>query len=162
MPLATLLVVDDTPANLGLMAGLLNPEYRVKLANSGARALDLAQREPPDLVLLDVMMPEMDGYAVCRHLKSDPRTRDVPVIFVTALHDEDSELRGFELGAADFLHKPVRSAIALSRIRAQLDAKEVRDRLRRSNRTMVSQMEEGARQLEVAQMQLLQSEKMAS
>jgi len=158
-----ILIVDDNPTNLRMLGEMLRPFYRIRLADSGAEALRIAGSRPqPDLILLDVMMPGMDGYEVLRQLQADEATRYIPVIFVTALHDEDSELRGFELGAADFLHKPVRSAIALSRIRAQLDAKEVRDRLRRSNRTMVSQMEEGARQLEVAQMQLLQSEKMAS
>ncbi|WP_374247262.1 ATP-binding protein [Zoogloea sp.] len=158
-----ILIVDDNPTNLRTLGELLRPFYRVRLADSGAEALRIAgSGTPPDLILLDVMMPGMDGYEVLHKLQADEATRHVPVIFVTALHDEDSELRGFELGAADFIHKPVRAAIALSRIRAQLDAKAARDSLRTSNRSIVSQMEEGARQLELAQMQLLQSEKMAS
>ena len=81
----TVLVVDDAPANLNLLAGLLQTDYRVKLAASGAKALDLVQRSAPDLVLLDVMMPEMDGYEVCRRLKADAATRAIPVLFLTAM-----------------------------------------------------------------------------
>ncbi|HMW22332.1 MAG TPA: two-component system response regulator [Burkholderiaceae bacterium] len=130
-PLPTLLVVDDTPANLSLMAGLLHQEYRVKLANSGPRALELAQREPPDLILLDVMMPELDGYAVCRLLKRDPRTRDVPVIFVTAMSQPEDETRGFECGAVDFIHKPISPPIVRARVRTHLQLKTWQDSLRR-------------------------------
>jgi len=130
-PLPTLLVVDDTPANLSLMAGLLHQEYRVKLANSGPRALELAQREPPDLILLDVMMPEMDGYTVCRLLKRDPRTRDVPVIFVTAMSQPEDETRGFECGAVDFIHKPISPPIVRARVRTHLQLKTWQDSLRR-------------------------------
>jgi putative two-component system response regulator len=147
-PLPTLLVVDDTPANLSLMAGLLHQEYRVKLANSGARALDLAQREPPDLVLLDVMMPEMDGYAVCRHLKSDPRTRDVPVIFVTAMSQPDDETRGFECGAVDFIHKPISPPIVRARVRTHLQLKTWQDSLRRRSTGLELQLRQRLEEVE--------------
>lgn len=158
-----ILIVDDDPTNLRTLGELLRPEYRVRLASSGAEALRVACSEPcPDLILLDVMMPGMDGCEVLRRLQADDATRAIPVIFVTALQDEDSEQRGFELGAADYIHKPVRAAIALSRIRVQLDAKAARDRLRRKNLRMKHQMEVGGRELEMAQIQLLQSEKMAS
>ncbi|MBQ0961044.1 two-component system response regulator [Ideonella sp. 4Y11] len=130
---ATLLVVDDTPANLNLLAGLLNSEHRVKLANTGARALEIALREPPDLVLLDVMMPEMDGFEVCRRLKADARTRDVPVIFVTAMSQPEDEARGFEVGGADFIHKPISPPILRSRVRTHLQVKASRDALKRRN-----------------------------
>jgi putative two-component system response regulator len=126
---ASLLVVDDTPANLSLMAGLLHQAYRVRLANSGARALELARREPPDLILLDVMMPEMDGYTVCRQLKLDERTRDVPVIFVTAMSQPDDETRGFECGGADFIHKPFSPPIVQSRVATQLEPSSGSDTL---------------------------------
>ena len=82
---ATVLVVDDTPANLTLLAQVLKPDYRVQLAVSGAKALEICARQPPDLIVLDVMMPELDGYEVCRRLKAAPATRRVPVIFLTAL-----------------------------------------------------------------------------
>nr|WP_173804076.1 two-component system response regulator [Leptothrix sp. C29] len=124
-----LLVVDDTPANLSLMAGLLNRDYQVRLANSGARALELVRRECPDLILLDVMMPEMDGYAVCRQLKADPRTRHVPVVFVTALCQPEDEARGFEAGAVDFIHKPISPPIVRARVRTHLQLKAWHDTL---------------------------------
>jgi putative two-component system response regulator len=127
----TLLVVDDTPANLSLMAGLLNTDYRVKLASSGIRALELAQRDVPDLILLDVMMPEMDGFELCRRLKADARTRDAPIIFITAMVQPEDEARGFEVGAADFIHKPVSPPILRSRVRTHLEVKAWRDDMRR-------------------------------
>ena len=111
-----LLVVDDTPANLGLLANLLDKRYRVQLAPSGAKALALARRQPPDLVILDVMMPEMDGYEVCQRLKADPLTRHVPVLFLTALSRPEDETRGFEAGGADFIHKPFNPATVLARV----------------------------------------------
>src|SRR5687768_11400869 len=97
-PSHTVLVVDDTPENLSLMSRLLRPEYVVKVAPSGARALQIVSEAPaPDLVLLDIMMPEMDGYEVCRRLKAQPRTRDVPVIFLTAKAQEEDEQLGFDV-----------------------------------------------------------------
>jgi putative two-component system response regulator len=126
---ATLLVVDDTPANLSLMAGLLHHDYRVRLAHSGARALELVQRELPDLILLDVMMPEMDGYTVCTRLKQDPRTRGIPIIFVTALSQPEDEARGFEAGAVDFIHKPISPPIVQARVRTHLQLKAWQDSL---------------------------------
>jgi putative two-component system response regulator len=138
----TLLVVDDTPANLNLMAGLLHQDYRVKLAPGGVRALELAQREVPDLVLLDVAMPEMDGYEVCRRLKADPRTRDVPVIFVTAMSQPDDETRGFEAGAADFIHKPISPPIVRARVRTHLQVKAWHDSLRQRNAGLQAELDE--------------------
>ena len=158
-----ILVVDDDATNLRTLGELLRPEYRVRLASSGEDALRIAGSDPrPDLILLDVMMPLMDGYEVLRCLQADEATRAIPVIFVTALHDEDSEQRGFELGAADFIHKPIRAAVALSRIRAQIDARTARESLRRKAQHMARLAELGAEQLESARRQLLQSEKMAS
>ncbi len=145
---SSLLVVDDTPANLSLMAGLLHQSYRVRLANSGARALELARREPPDLILLDVMMPEMDGYAVCRQLKLDERTRDVPVIFVTAMSQPDDETRGFEAGAVDFIHKPISPPIVQARVRTQLQLKAWQDSLRRRSRGLEQQLQQRLEEVE--------------
>ena len=129
----TLLAVDDTPANLTLLSQLLGPHYRVQIAVNGVRALELAQRRPPDLVLLDVMMPELDGFEVCRRLKADPRTADVPVVFLTALSGAADETRGFEAGGADFVAKPFTPATLLARVRAQLELKAWRDALRDRN-----------------------------
>jgi putative two-component system response regulator len=116
----TVLVVDDTPANLSLLASLLRDKYRVLLANSGAKALELAHAERPALILLDVMMPEMDGYEVCRRLKAESRLARVPVLFLTARTAIEDEERGLALGAVDFIHKPISPPIVAARIKAQL------------------------------------------
>lgn len=127
----TLLVVDDTPDNLTLMSALLKGSYRVKVANSGEKALRIAQSDhPPDLILLDIMMPGMDGYQVISELKRDPRTRDVPVIFLTAKAEIDDERRGLELGAVDYITKPISPPIVVARVKAQLTLKAAADFLR--------------------------------
>jgi putative two-component system response regulator len=129
----TILVVDDTPANLALLSGLLSPSYRVQLAPSGGKALELARRQVPDLIVLDIMMPGLDGYEVCRRLKDDPCTQHVPVLFLSALNQVEDETRGFECGAADFIHKPFNAATVLARVATQLQAKSWRDALSRRN-----------------------------
>ena len=116
----TILVIDDTPSNLSLINHLLRDQYRVKLANSGARGLELAFDCRPDLVLLDIMMPEMDGYEVIRQLKANPLTAHLPVIFLTAKVEAADEEQGFQLGAVDFIHKPFSPSIMLARIGAHL------------------------------------------
>ena len=136
----TVLVVDDTPANLSLLAALLSPHWRVLLATSGAKALELAARHRPDLILLDVMMPGLDGYETCRRLKADERTQGTPVIFLTALNQPEDETRGFDCGAADFIHKPVNPAIVTARVSAQLDAKRWRDLLAGRNAQLSSEL----------------------
>ena len=113
----TVLVVDDTPENLALLAGILKAQYQVRVARSGEKALELMQADPlPDIVLLDIMMPDMDGYEVLRRLRGQPRTQDVPVIFVTAMTDAANEQAGLELGAVDYLTKPVSPAVVLARV----------------------------------------------
>jgi putative two-component system response regulator len=130
----TVLLVDDTPENLSVLGEILMPQYRVRVANSGARALATVVTTPrPDLILLDVMMPEMDGYEVILRLRSNPDTQDIPVIFVTAMDSTEDETHGLELGAADYITKPVRPAIVLARVHAQLELKESRDRMRDQN-----------------------------
>jgi putative two-component system response regulator len=117
----TVLVVDDTPANVDVLNGLLRDDYTVKVALDGERALKIALTDtPPDIILLDVMMPGMDGYEVCRVLKEDPRTRKVPVIFVTAKDETEDEMKGFELGAADYITKPISPPIVKARVKTQL------------------------------------------
>lgn len=130
----TILIVDDMPENLAALAGLLKPGYRVRVAVSGARALQIAATEPkPDLILLDVMMPEMDGYAVLARLREEPRTRDIPVVFLTAMDTTEDEQLGFDLGAVDYIIKPLRPAIVLARVRAHLELKRARDWLENQN-----------------------------
>lgn len=130
---ATVLVVDDTPANLTLISELLVEHYYVRVATSGEKALSLSRRVVPDLILLDVMMPGMDGYEVCRQLKNDARTRDIPVLFLTAKSQPDDERNGLELGASDYLSKPVNPQILLARVESQLLRKEAHDLLRAQN-----------------------------
>lgn len=128
---ATILVVDDAPDNLALMAALLKDTYKVKVANHGDKGLKLAMSDnPPDLILLDVMMPDIDGYQVCRQLKENVATRDIPVIFLTAKLEADEEQKGLELGAADYITKPISPAIVLTRIRNQLQIKAAADFLK--------------------------------
>ncbi len=117
----TILVVDDTPENIDVLRGLLKAHYKVKVAINGEQALKLCFSDsPPSLLLLDVMMPGMDGFEVCSRLKADPRTEGIPVIFVTALNETYDELRGFEVGGVDFINKPVTPALVLSRVRTHL------------------------------------------
>ncbi len=129
-----MLVVDDTPENLAILGEFLIPHYNVRIANSGPRALNAAASPPrPDLILLDIMMPGMDGYEVIKQLKANPETQEIPVIFITALDATEDETRGLELGAADYITKPVKPAIVLARVRGQLDLKEARDIMRDNN-----------------------------
>ena len=131
---ATILIVDDTPENLSVLGELLQPIYRVRAANSGRRALQIAHGKPaPDLILLDVMMPEMDGYEVLATLRADPETRHIPVIFVTAMDGTTDEEHGLDCGAVDYITKPVRPLIVLARVRSQLEIKRARDFLRDQN-----------------------------
>lgn len=116
----TILVVDDTPENLLLISDLLRKCYKVKVANNGSRALAIAQvAPPPDLILLDIMMPEMDGYEVCRLLKSNRVTRGIPVVFLTARTDDDYN-KGLKLGAVGYLTKPVKSSLLMESINTHL------------------------------------------
>ena len=116
----SILVIDDTPGNLSLLNQLLREHYRVKLANSGPRGLELAAMAPPDLILLDIMMPDMDGYQVFQRLQSDPATRRIPVIFLTAKVGAEDEERGLAMGAVDFIHKPIAPSVVLARVRTHL------------------------------------------
>ena len=138
---STILVVDDTPDNLTLMSGLLKDNYRVKIANNGARALKIAESDaPPDLILLDIMMPEMDGYEVCRRLKADVKTRDIPVIFLTAKTEVVDETHGFELGASDYITKPISPPIVLARVETHLAIKRVQDFLKDKNSFLAAEV----------------------
>jgi adenylate cyclase len=122
MPVASklILIVDDTPTNLGIVSGVLKDLYRTKVATNGEKALVLAASEKPDLILLDVMMPGMDGYEVCRRLKANPLTRDIPVIFLTAKISAVDEEIGFGVGAVDYIHKPFSAPLVRARVKTQL------------------------------------------
>lgn len=142
----TVLVVDDTPDNLSLMSGLLKDSYRVKVANGGDRALAIARSVPqPDLILLDIMMPVMDGYEVCRRLKADPDCRDIPVVFLTARTDQIDEQQGLELGAVDYITKPISPPIVVARVRNHLQLKQANDVLRNQNAFLEEEVERRTR-----------------
>ncbi|MDC7827323.1 two-component system response regulator [Pseudomonas sp. BLCC-B13] len=122
-----LLVVDDEPANLQVLRHILQEDYRLLFAKDGAKALELAAREKPELILLDVMMPGMTGYEVCAQLKATPATSAIPVIFVTALADVEDEAQGFAVGAVDYITKPVSPAIVKARVRTHLSLVRVEE-----------------------------------
>ena len=116
----TVLVVDDTPDNLDLMKALLSPHYKVKVAINGEVALKLVSASAPDIILLDVMMPGINGYEVCQRLHDNPATREIPVVLVTAISEAMDEGKGFEAGAVDYISKPVSGPVVLSRVRTHL------------------------------------------
>jgi sigma-B regulation protein RsbU (phosphoserine phosphatase) len=126
----TVLVVDDAPANLQIVNSILKDDYKIRVATSGAKALVLVKVKPlPDLILLDVMMPEMDGYEVCGILKATPEARDIPVIFLTGKTDVDDETKGFEVGAVDYIHKPFLAAVVKARVHTHVLLREAREQL---------------------------------
>ncbi len=126
-----LLVVDDQAINIQVMHQIFGAQYQVFMATSGAQALKLCRSNPPDLVLLDIVMPDMDGFEVCSALKADPLTRDVPVIFVTAHTDAAMETLGLELGAVDFISKPINPAVVRARVKTQITLKFQTDLMRK-------------------------------
>ncbi|HQU06939.1 MAG: two-component system response regulator [Ferrovum sp. 21-44-67] len=131
----TLLIVDDTPDNITVLGALLCPFYHIKIANNGSKALKLAINPPvPDLILLDIMMPEMDGFEVIKRLKADVITKNIPVIFLTALTSADNESQGLRLGAVDYIYKPINPEITLTRIKNHLELKQAREILDDQNK----------------------------
>jgi putative two-component system response regulator len=134
-----LLFVDDVPANIRILVEMLRLEYDVIFADNGPEALKLAAENPqPDLILLDIMMPRMDGYEVCRKLKENEATHAIPVMFITALVDEDDEAMGLALGAVDYIRKPFNMAIVKSRIKTHLDLKHHRDELQKKTEELTA------------------------
>jgi len=151
-PKLTILVVDDTPDNLSLVSSLLRDDYLVRVANNGEKALRIATSEqPPDLILLDIMMPGMDGYEVCRRLKADPKARDIRVIFLTAKTEVDDERKGFELGAVDYITKPISPPILQERIKTHLALKASADFLRDKNEYLEQEVARRTRELAAIQ-----------
>lgn len=142
-----ILAVDDTPASLKLLSDLLRNEgYDVRSAINGTLALRSAAMSPPELVLLDIRMPEMDGFEVCRRLKADPNTASVPVIFVSALTDTDEKLHGFELGAVDFVTKPFQREELLARVRVHLEVDRLRNHLEEAVQERTRKLQESQEQ----------------
>jgi len=129
---STILVVDDEPSNIKVLNDLLKDFYKVSFATNGQDVLELAGGEKkPDLVLLDIMMPEMDGYDVCRQLKSNKKTAKIPVIFVTAMAETEEESKGFEVGCVDYITKPISPPIVLARVKTHLELKSAKERVER-------------------------------
>ena len=125
-----ILIVDDTPTNIGVISGALKESYKTKIATNGEKALALASaEEKPDLILLDIVMPGMDGYEVCSRLKSDPATREIPVIFLTGQTNAEDETRGFAVGAVDYVHKPFSPSVVRARVQSHILLREARAQL---------------------------------
>lgn len=122
-------IIDDAPANIRLLNACLADEYAVRFATSGAAGIEVIRKQRPDIVLLDVMMPKMDGYEVCAALKADPDTKDVPIIFVTAQGEGDDEEKGLSVGAVDYITKPFIPAVVKARVRIHIELKRLRDLL---------------------------------
>ncbi len=136
-----ILVVDDVAANLDILVETLGDDYNVSVATDGISALEAIRKELPDLILLDILMPEMDGYEVCRRIKLDPETRDVPVIFVTSLTEAVDETRGFKLGSVDYITKPFNAAVIRARVKTQLELAGARKELERQNEILKENIE---------------------
>ena len=142
-PIRTILIVDDVQENVSLLETILSGEYITRVATRGSEALKVACETPPDLILLDIMMPEMNGYDVCKILKENPITRRIPVIFVTALLNPGDEVHGFEAGGVDYLTKPVIASVVRIRVKAHLALKEAQDELEQWNRNLGKRLLKG-------------------
>lgn len=148
----TILIIDDIPENLRVLSRILRPEgYKVRIANNGEQALVSVKNNPPDIILLDIMMPNMNGFEMCKRLKSDQKTADIPVIFISALSETAEKVKAFETGGVDYIEKPFRAEEAIARIRTHLTILKQRQEL-----------EKALQQLKQMQAQLVQSEKMSS
>ncbi len=160
---ATILLVDDDSINLSVFGQALIADYKVLITTNGERALQLVQANPkPDLILLDIMMPGIDGYEVLRQLKANSETADIPVIFLTALSADINEEQGLELGAVDYIYKPCNLSILLARVKTQLELKKSRDWLKNQNAYLEAEIERRQQENKLVHMQLLQSEKLAA
>lgn len=137
----TVLVIDDIPENLTLMYQLLKDDYKVKGANGGERGLTLAETANPDLILLDIMMPEIDGYQVCQQLKSNPATSDIPIIFLTAKAERVDEHKGLKLGAVDYITKPINPEVVKARVKTHVSLKVASDILKDKNQVLEQEVE---------------------
>jgi putative two-component system response regulator len=145
----TVLVVDDTPENIHVLSGVLQDEYSVRVATGGEKAIAAARADPqPDLILLDVKMPVMDGYEVCRRLKNDYHTQRIPVIFVTGMGEAEDETRGFELGAVDYIVKPINPAIVRARVRTHVQLYD-------QKRHLLELVQQRTRELEDTRLQII-------
>ncbi len=156
---ASILIVDDVSANLNLLTGILKQHgYKVRPAPSGTLALEAARHAPPDLILLDIHMPEMDGFEVCRRLKAEEELKEIPVLFISALTDTRDKIQAFDAGGVDYITKPFQVEEVLARVKTHLELRRTRRELKRKNKRLKSTINE----LKQAQIRLIQSEKMAA
>lgn len=144
---ATILAVDDTAVNIDVVKGVLSEEYLVQAALNASTALKIVEKRKPDLILLDIMMPDVDGYEVCRQLKASPETRDIPVIFLTAKSEEEDETMGLSLGAVDYITKPISPPILKERVKNHLLLKKTRDQLAQQNQLLEDKVRQRTQQL---------------
>jgi len=144
----TVLLVDDSPENIDILGDVLKQDYEIKVALSGEKALQIAgSKNLPDIILLDIMMPGMDGYEACRRLKSDAKTQDIPVIFVTSMSEVEDEAKGLKVGAIDYITKPISPAIVKARVKNHLELKEAREYLKTKNEILELRVEERTRKV---------------
>ena len=127
------MIVDDSPTNIDILASTLKGKYRLTIAKSGKEAIERVYQKLPHLILLDIMMPQMDGFEVCRRLKSKAETRDIPIIFITAMEEADQKTRGFELGAVDYITRPFHSSEVLARVQTHLTLRQMHRTLGEKN-----------------------------
>ncbi len=138
-----ILIVDDMPINLQVLSDFLKSDYHIKVATTGAKTIEIAlSPNPPDIILLDIIMPEMDGFEICRHLKNNSETEAIPIIFITAKGDAEDELQGLKLGAADYISKPFNPTVVKARIKTQLELKDSGDRLKQMKKELRQALEE--------------------
>ncbi|OLP20225.1 hybrid sensor histidine kinase/response regulator [Leptolyngbya sp. 'hensonii'] len=158
-----ILIVDDTPANLDVISdALADAGFEVAIAISGERAIKQLQHRLPDLILLDVMMPGISGFETCRLLKADPKTQDIPILFMTALSDAENKIKGFDLGAVDYIAKPFQEAEVLARVKTHLQLRKLTKTLGEQVAQRTADLTQALQNLQTSQMQMVQSEKMSA
>ena len=144
----TIIIVDDADENLMIMESILSNEYSLKLFEKSQEAIDYAIANPPDLILLDIMMPDVDGFEACRRLKSNARLADIPVIFITSKNEDEFEEIGFSVGASDYIQKPINAAILSARVKTHIKIKLVMDYLRKENLRLQSSASQSSSELD--------------
>ncbi|MBI9092645.1 MAG: sigma 54-interacting transcriptional regulator [Desulfobacterium sp.] len=144
-----IMIIDDSPTNINILAGTLKDEFRLTIAKSGQTAFERLGQQLPDLILLDIIMPEMNGFEICRRLKADDRTREIPIIFITAMEEANKKTKGFELGAVDYITRPFHMAEVLARVRTHLSLRQMHLTLGEKNRIIRKTLAEKSRQLDV-------------
>lgn len=157
-PMPKLLVVDDQPINIQLLYQIFSADHKVFMATSGEQALKFCATQQPDLILLDVMMPGMDGHEVCRRLKADPQTENIPIIFVTAQNNPEEETQGLQIGAVDFISKPVNATVVRARVHAHLMLRNTLEQVKQLNEGLEKRVLERTAELELALQRLQESQ----